>query len=119
MRTHTFEQRADLCQNPIAKQLFALIADKQTNLPAAADLTSINALLQLADQIGPEICLLKTHVDILDDFAPHVTKELRRLADKHRFLIFEDRKFADIGNTVSLQYGGGIYRIADWADIVN
>ena len=29
------------------------------------------------------------------------------------------RKYADIGNTVKHQYGGGMYKVAEWAHIVN
>jgi uridine monophosphate synthetase len=115
----SYQSRSLLCSHPLAKKLLSLMENKQTNLAFSADLTSSRRLLELVDQIGPEICVLKTHIDILDDFTPEVVKELRRLADKHEFLIFEDRKFADIGSTVLAQYRGGIYRIADWADLIN
>lgn len=119
MKNLSYEQRATYCSNPTAKKLLLLMAQKKTNLSVSLDVVRKADFLALADALGPEICVLKTHIDTLEDFDPSVTAELTRLAQKHQFLIFEDRKFADIGHTVQLQYGGGIYHIADWADIVN
>ncbi|KAF4796994.1 Uridine 5'-monophosphate synthase [Turdus rufiventris] len=116
----SFSARAQLPGvHPIAARLLMLMEKKQTNLCLSADVTSPKELLQLAATLGPSICILKTHIDILNDFTQEVVKELRMLADQHEFLIFEDRKFADIGNTVKHQYEGGVFRIASWADIVN
>jgi uridine monophosphate synthetase len=114
----TYGQRATYCTNPIAQRLLTIMEMKKTNLVFSADVTNKAKLLQLANLVGPEICILKIHCDIVDDYDQDLPAQLRLLAEEHNFLIWEDRKFSDIGSTTAMQYTGGIFRIADWADII-
>lgn len=119
-KTHlSYKQRSDYAQNSAAKRLFAIMDEKKSNLCFNPDVTKTDELLRLADEIGPHICLLKTHVDLLEDFSIEFTKKLTDLARKHNFMIFEDRKFADIGAISAKQYEKGIYQISSWSDITN
>nr|DBA19395.1 TPA: hypothetical protein GDO54_015238 [Pyxicephalus adspersus] len=110
----SYSSRAALLgAHPLAARLLATMESKQSNLCLSADVTDSATLLQLAAELGPSICMLKTHVDILKDFTLDVASQLRVLADQHDFMIFEDRKFSEIENTVKHQYEGKNVRMAE------
>lgn len=102
-----------------AKQLLEIAIEKKSNLIASADVLTTKELHELAEQVGPNIVALKTHIDIITDFDYDKTIiPLIDIAAKHNFLLMEDRKFADIGSTQELQYSYGVYKISNWADLV-
>lgn len=115
----TYEERIPLAANPMARKCLEIMARKKTNLSVAADVATAEEMLAIAEKVGPHICVFKTHVDIFDKWDDSIAAQLTAIAEKHDFLIFEDRKFADIGNTVVEQYQGGIYKIASWSHITN
>ncbi|KID74851.1 orotidine 5'-monophosphate decarboxylase, partial [Metarhizium brunneum ARSEF 3297] len=136
--TVPYSSRAASHPHPVAKKLFRIADSKRSNLIISADFTDTESLLKCADgkhmcacfvidlltrplraELGPYIAVFKTHVDIIHDFSDKTVSGLKELAAKHDFLIFEDRKFVDIGTTVQKQYHGGALRISEWADIVN
>lgn len=122
-RKETYASRAMTASHPLTRYLFQLMDLKASNLCLSADVATARELLYFADKIGPAIVVLKTHHDMVAgwDFHPETGTgaKLAALARRHGFLIFEDRKFGDIGNTVELQYTSGSARIIEWAHIVN
>jgi len=97
--TLSFTERAQLPNTPpLAAYLLHLIAIKKSNLCISADVSTSTQLLKLAEDTGDSICLLKTHADIVTDWSDRTVRQLREIAKAKGFLIFEDRKFGDIGS---------------------
>lgn len=113
-----YSERFSYTLHPAAQRLLTIAEQKKSNLICSADVTTVHELLHLADLIGEKICALKTHIDMLHDFTPDCIARLQAIAQKHNFLLFEDRKFGDIGNTVRQQYTSKIYNISEWADLI-
>ena len=113
-----FSERLAATQAPMTRKLMETILRKQSNLVLSLDVEDTETFFKILDATGPEIFMVKTHVDIIKDYSDSFVPRLQALAAKHDFIIFEDRKFADIGSTVRKQFRSGVYRIADWAEYV-
>ena len=99
----SYSLRADNPNAPtLTSYLLQLISIKQSNLCVSADVHTSSALLRLAEEIGDHICVLKTHADIIDDFSDQTIKRLNEVSRRKNFLLFEDRKFGDIGSALDI-----------------
>ena len=115
----SYEEKLKICDHSVAQKLLKIAIEKRSNLIVSADVTTTAELLNLVEKVGPHIVALKTHIDIISDFdADKTILPLKDLASKYNFLLMEDRKFADIGNTQELQFSMGVFKISNWADFV-
>ena len=105
-------------ENHLTKLLKDKIKNKKSNLILSLDVDNQKDFFKILEKTAKHIVMLKTHIDILNDFTPEFIVKLKEYAIKYDFMIFEDRKFADIGNTVRKQYREGIYKIKNWAHFV-
>jgi len=113
-----FMDRLSMTKVPMTSKLMEAILRKKSNLVLSLDVEDSETFFDILEQTGPEIFMVKTHVDIIKDYTAEFVPRLQALAAKQDFIIFEDRKFADIGSTVRKQFRSGVYKIADWAEYV-
>ncbi|PIO74576.1 orotate phosphoribosyltransferase [Teladorsagia circumcincta] len=111
------EERAKEAMSSLNKKVFELMIKKNSNLCLAVDYTEAEKILQLVEKAGPFVVAVKIHADAVVDFSTDFTTRLVRMANDHDFIIFEDRKFGDTGNTNLLQLKGALH-VAEWADVV-
>ena len=104
--------------NGATKSFVRKIIEKKSNLIVSLDVDNQKEFFDILGKVAGEIVMVKTHVDIINDFNPDFVKRLQDFALERNFLILEDRKFADIGSTVRKQFFEGVYKIAEWANFV-
>ena len=101
-----------------SSKIHEIIDSKKTKICLAADVITTEELFKLINKVGDHICVLKIHADIIVDFFYNFKEtcdNLKLLKTKYNFLIWEDRKLADIGKVMVRQ----AQQIAKWADIVS
>ena len=103
--------------SPIAKRYMEVAASKRSLVCLAADRTTMTGLFELLEAVAPHVAALKTHVDLVDDWSPAEWTRFCEAAHEAGLLIFEDRKFADIGK-ISRAQMSGIYNVRSWSDLV-
>ena len=101
----------------MAKQYMEVAVRKQSLVCLAADRNTMAGLTDLIATVGPHVAALKTHVDLVDDWSEDAWSLFCAAAKDADLLIFEDRKFADIG-AISRKQMAGKFDIRSWSDLV-
>lgn len=92
-----------------------IIKTKNSKVCLALDVDNTRDLFYFIELLGDHFCILKLHHDIINNFNMETITKLNLYKQNYNFLIWEDRKFADIGHIMEQQ----IAKISHWADMVS
>ena len=96
-----------------------MIIQKKSNICISLDYTKSKDILDTLEKVKNNIIMVKLHCDIIEDFSISFIEKLTKICQSNNILIFEDRKFSDIGSTFVKQFTGGHYKISSWCNITN
>jgi len=98
--------RTVVVKNRVCLELLRIVRLKQTNLVVSIDLSSPESILKMIKEVGIHVCAIKLHWDLIDFSAydrDAFATRLILLKQQLKFLLIEDRKFADIGVISGMQ----------------
>lgn len=90
-------------KNGIAQKLWDTVKEKKTNICFSADMDSCYELIDLLEDIGEHICMVKLHWDMFSNPEENLA-DIYDIANRKKFLILDDRKYNDIDSIVSKQH---------------
>ena len=105
------------CAHPLSHEFMRIACEKESLVVLAADLPTVDGIVHLIEDVGDHVCAVKTHVDMVEGFDMADWARVLDAARSRGMMLFEDRKFADIGRVAKTQMGG-LYDIRSWADLV-
>ena len=56
------------CAHPLSHQFMSIAYEKESLVVLAADLPTIEQIVQTVEEVGDHVCALKTHVDMIEYF---------------------------------------------------
>lgn len=91
----------------------------KSKICVSLDVLNLKELYHNIELLGDKVCIIKIHYDIIEDFMLDINETIKKLnyyKKKYNFLIWEDRKFADIGSIMERQIN---LHISKWADMIS
>lgn len=84
----TLLDRKAAAQNKAAQNLYQLMMEKKSNLALSLDVPQKHKFLEILERTAEHIVILKTHIDIIQDFDAKFINQILVLKEKHKFLVF-------------------------------
>jgi uridine monophosphate synthetase len=110
--------RSVMMGGEVGLELLEIVKLKKSNLIVALDVVDPEQLLAAVLAVAPHVCAIKLHLDMIEFTADLPLQlfcnKLACIKAEYRFLLIEDRKFADIGSVMALQ----VRRLPSCIDIV-
>lgn len=99
-------------------KLQQIICRKQTALCISLDMQTWYLAVQLLENIGKYICMVKLHAELFPDWDNTAYAILLKLSQKYNFMIMQDSKFVDVPKIVEKQIKSQSLAINNWADFI-